>query len=115
MNRYLIGFNEDTIKARSVTKQTQSRFQITPIGDTFTFRNVVGKNLKQLDDGKFRWQQDKNESFSTFTMEDHGGKTAFKTDQDTYLAVAKGGSLETVSQLDDNAFFTIEDMCRIGN
>ena len=115
LGRYLLGFNEDTIRSENVTKQTQSRFQIVPVGDLFAFQNVGGKYLKQLDDGTLKWQQFSNETFLTFTLETKDGKTAFKTHKDTYMAVTEDGSFKTVSSLEDNAFFSIEKMCRIGN
>ena len=93
---------------------TQSRFQITPVVDSFAIKHVGGKFLNQMDDGTLRWQQDSNEPILTFTLEPKDGKTAFKTRKNTYLAATEDGSLKTVSSLDDNALFSIEDMCRIG-
>ena len=115
LGRYLLGFSNGAIRSENVTKQTQSRFQITPVGESFAFKHVGGKYLYQMDDGNLGWQQDSNKPFLTFTLEQKNGKTAFKTSANTYLTATEDGSLKTVSSPEDNAFFSIEDMCRIGN
>ena len=113
--RYLIGLQDGTMKAQTATRSIQSQFQIVKIDDKVAFRNILGKFLAAEPDLTLKWNRGTAGNWEKYVMEQHGDKTAFKTDHNDYLSVNDEGSFIRVPDVGPNEMFEIIDMCKKGN
>ena len=102
------------IKAKKVTAETQSQFQIVPFGKKVFIRNVFGKYLKSKE-GKLSWSSTFPEPELEMSLEHISGETAFKTWDEKYFSAADDGEIVLVDAIDTRTMFKIETFCKTGN